>query len=418
MRSRLRIFALVGLVATAVDFLVFLALSDKGLALADLVAMSLAAAVSYGLNRQLTFRGESNARWVRNPVVFAATAVAAGLLDLVVVLIVVEWTPTWLAKVLGIAAAATVRWGVYRWVLFNIVRRELAERQDRGPSPGDLRLSVVVPAYNEERAIATTIAALYSELEALVGAPEMEVLVVDDGSTDGTSAAAAAAGARVLTQPENGGKGAAVRAGVLAARGRSIIFTDADLAYPPAMVAVLLAELEAGWDVVVGSRRHDETTTLVRARRLRELGGRVINWLTHLVLLGHFRDTQCGIKGFRGDVGKSIFERTTIDGFGFDVEIFLIVEQDQLSLAEVPVSVENRASSSVRIVSDTVLLLRDLIRVRRMAGWGRYRPDPRQQLIVGRSQSMGSEHGESVDSAVSQSAVGQSEDSPQEDRPH
>ncbi len=422
MRSRLRIFALVGLVATAVDFLVFLALSDKGLVLADLVAMGLAATVSYGLNRQLTFRGESNARWVRNPIVFATTAVVAGLLDLAVVLIVIGWTPTWLAKVLSIATAATVRWGVYRWVLFNIVRRELAERQDRGPSPGDLRLSVVVPAYNEQDAIAATIAALRSELEVLVGQQDMEILVVDDGSSDDTSAVATAAGARVLTQPENGGKGAAVRAGVLAARGRSIIFTDADLSYPSAMVAVLLAELEDGWDVVVGSRRHDETTTLVRARRLRELGGRVINWLTHLVLLGHFRDTQCGIKGFRGDIGKAIFERTTIDGFGFDVEIFLIVEQDQLSLAEVPVSVENRASSSVRIVADTVLLLRDLIRVRRMAGWGRYRPDPRQQLVVGRPKSIGPEDGGPEDSVVPQLAVGQSsdgsqEDSPQEDSP-
>ncbi len=422
MRSRLRIFALVGLVATAVDVLVFLALSNRGLVLADLVAMSLAAAVSYGLNRQLTFRGESNARWVRNPVVFAATATAAGLLDLLVVLVVVGWTPTWLAKIFGIAAAATVRWGVYRWVLFNVVRRELAERHDRGPSPGDLRLSIVVPAYNESRAIAATVSALRSELEGLVGPQEMEILVVDDGSSDDTSAVAVRAGARVLTQPQNGGKGAAVRAGVLAARGRSVIFTDADLAYPPAMVAVLLAELEAGWDVVVGSRRHDETTTLVRARRLRELGGRVINWLTHLVLLGHFRDTQCGIKGFRGDIGKAIFERTTIDGFGFDVEIFLIVEQDQLSLAEVPVSVENRASSSVRIVSDTVLLLRDLIRVRRMAGWGRYRPDPRQQLIVGRPQSIGSEHRGSEDSVVSQSddsprQDSQSSDSPQDDSP-
>lgn len=382
MRSRLRIFALVGLLATGVDLWLFVLLRGGGTIRADFVALLAAAAVSYTLNRFLTFRGERNARWVRNPLVFASTAVVAGLLDVVVVLVLVESTSPWQAKSLGIAAAATVRWGVYRWILFGVVRRELSERIDRGTDPGEVRLSIVVPAYNEEASIADTVTRLRAELEPIVGADELEIVVVDDGSPDATSAAASGTGATVLIQPENRGKGAAVRAGVLAAKGRAVIFTDADLAYPASMVSVLLAEIEQGWDVVVGSRRHEETTTLVRARKLRELGGRVINWFTHLVLLGHFRDTQCGIKGFRGEIGKVIFERTTIDGFGFDVEIFLIAEQDKLSLSEVPVSVENRAGSSVRLVADTALLIRDLIRVRRMAGWGRYRPDPRQQLIV------------------------------------
>ncbi len=393
MRSRLRVFALVGLVATAVDLGVFLVLrgqSTGNTIRADILALFVAAVVSYTLNRQLTFRSQQNARWVRNPLIFASTAVVAGALDIVVVVALVEQIPGGLAKALGIAAAATVRWGVYRWVLFGVVRRELSERRQRPSAPGTVQLSVVVPSFNEQDGIAETIRLLRDELVPVVGEGELEIVIVDDGSSDSTSLEAAEAGANVLTQPENRGKGAAVRAGVLAAKGRYIIFTDADLAYPPSMVALLLAELEAGWDVVVGSRRHEETTTLVRARKLRELGGRVINWFTHLVLLGHFRDTQCGIKGFRGDIGKAIFERTTIDGFGFDVEIFLIVEQDQLSLAEVPVSVQNRAGSSVRIVADSLLLLRDLIRVRRMAGWGRYRPDPRQQLIVEGSRSIGS----------------------------
>ena len=161
-----------------------------------------------------------------------------------------------------------------------------------------------------------------------------------------------------------------------------MIFTDADLAYPPAMVRPILAELENGWDVVVGSRRHEETTTLVRARRIRELGGRAVNWLTHLVLLGHFRDTQCGIKGFRNDIGRAIFERTTIDGFAFDVEIFLIAEQDSLSLTEVPVKVENRQGSSVRLVNDSVKLLRDLVRIRRAAGKDAYRPTVEQESVL------------------------------------
>ncbi|MGB5756236.1 MAG: glycosyltransferase, partial [Acidimicrobiales bacterium] len=176
--------------------------------------------------------------------------------------------------------------------------------------------------------------------------------------------------------------GAAVRAGVLAARGRTVVFTDADLAYPPALVGRILEEVEDGWDMVVGSRRHRETATLVRPRRIREFGGRMINRLTHLVLLGHFRDTQCGLKGFQGDVAKVMFERTRIDGFAFDVELFLIAEQDQLSLLEIAVSVQNRPGSSVSLVGDTVALLADLFRIRRWAGEGVYDPAPAQRAVL------------------------------------
>ena len=150
---------------------------------------------------------------------------------------------------------------------------------------------------------------------------------------------AQAAGAdRVVVQPENRGKGAAVRAGMAVARGRTLAFTDADLAYTPAQLMSLVTAVEDGWDVVVGSRKHTETTTLVRARRLREIGGRVINLLTHAVLLGQYRDTQCGLKAFRSDVAQLLFSKARIDGFAFDVELFHLVERYRLSLAEVPVT--------------------------------------------------------------------------------
>ena len=113
----------------------------------------------------------------------------------------------------------------------------------------------------------TRVRRLRAELEPLAADGGLEILVVDDGSTDGTAAEAAAAGATVVVHPENRGKGAAVRSGVLVARGRTIVFTDADLAYPPDQIAGLVDLVEEGWDVVVGSRRHTDTTTLVRARR-------------------------------------------------------------------------------------------------------------------------------------------------------
>ena len=150
--------------------------------------------------------------------------------------------------------------------------------------------------------------------------------------------------------PVNRGKGAAVRAGMLAARGRTVAFTDADLSYSPDHLIELLEQVEAGWDVVVGSRRHDDTTTLVRARRVREIGGRAINLLTRIVLLGKYRDTQCGLKAFRSDVAQVIFGHSRIDGFAFDVEVFHLVEAYQLSLAEVPVRVVNSSRSTVHVV--------------------------------------------------------------------
>jgi putative flippase GtrA len=352
---------------------------------ANVLALALASGFAYVANRLFTFGGDPNARWVRQPALFFAAATFAGALDTVVLLSVYSATGrVVLAKTLAIAAAAALRWFVYRWILFGVVRRELSSRVDRPPPEGRYRLSVVVPAFDEVDRIASTVERLRATLEPAVGKNELQILVVDDGSSDDTAGVAGRAAADVLRQSENRGKGAAVRAGMVAAEGRTVVFTDADLAYPPRHVLDFLREVENGWDVVVGSRRHEDTVTLVQAHWFREVGGRFVNWLTHIVLLGSFRDTQCGIKGFRGDIGRAIFERCRVDGFAFDVEIFLIAEQDRLSLLEIPVSVENREGSTVRPVHDTVMLFVDFVRVRRAVGWGWYRPNPAQQKVLER----------------------------------
>lgn len=176
----------------------------------------------------------------------------------------------------------------------------------------------------------------------------------------------------MLTHAQNRGKGAAVRTGVLAATGDTVAFTDADLSYAPEQLGGLLEIVESGFDVVVGSRKHEMTRTLVQAGRLREIGGRVINWLTHAVLLGNYRDTQCGLKAFRADAARVIFERSKIDGFAFDVEVFVIAERNGLKLAEVPVTVVNTTRSTVRVARDALLLVRDLFRIRRWLRRGVY----------------------------------------------
>ncbi|CAN5911790.1 glycosyltransferase family 2 protein [soil metagenome] len=253
------------------------------------------------------------------------------------------------------------------------IRRALATRRRRPQAPGKARLSVVLPAYEEAGRIGAVVTRVRSELGPLVGDDELEIIVVDDGSGDTTADEARAAGAdQVLVQSSNRGKGAAVRAGVLAATGRTVAFTDADLAYAPGQVARLLDQVEAGWDVVVGSRYHRRTTTVVRARRLREVGGRAINAAARTVLVGRHPDTQCGLKAFRSDIARILFERGRIEGFAFDVELFLLVERYGFSLTEVPVRVENSDDSTVNVGRDALRLLVDLARIARAVRRGRY----------------------------------------------
>jgi dolichyl-phosphate beta-glucosyltransferase len=232
---------------------------------------------------------------------------------------------------------------------------------------------VVVPAYREADAIAGTVDRIRAELAAVAADGGLEVVVVDDGSGDGTADAARAADAdQVLAFTENRGKGAAVRAGMLAATGRTLVFTDADLSYAPAQIERLLAAVEDGWDVVVGNRHHEGSTTIVAAGALRQVGGRAINLATRAVLVGPHQDTQCGLKAFRSDVARTIFGHSRIDGFAFDVEVIHLVERYGLSLEAVEVEVVNSDSSTVHVVRDALLLLADLVRVRRWGATGAY----------------------------------------------
>ena len=283
------------------------------------------------------------------------------------------------AAAAGVCAAALI---LHRRRRHDELRTSLDRRRERGPAPGQVRLSVIVPAYREER-IAFSVNQLRTGLAEVASNGGLEVIVVDDGSHDGTAELAEAAGADVvIRQPVNRGKGSAVRTGMLAARGRVVAFTDADLSYSPDQIATLLGEVEDGWDVVVGSRRHTDTVALVREHRLREIGSRGINVLTKFVLLGEHRDTQCGLKAFRSDVGRLIFTHSHVDGFAFDVEVFHLVERYNLSLREVPVRVENQSRSTVHVVRDAVRLVRDLFRIRSWDLQGVYEIDPSERDLV------------------------------------
>ena len=381
----MRRFAVVGVLATAIDIGVAVALLRRGWSLptADLVALAVAAAFAHPLHRAITLRDDPFTRWMRSPGAFAAVVTTAGLVDM----LVLSWvridgtlTDDILSKATAVAAAAIVRAVAYRTLLFRVVRREQEHPVRRPLSEGTHRLTVVLPAYREADRIGDTVTRVRTELgERLGGTPDtLQIVVVDDGSDDDTSGAAAAAGADTVVRLEaNSGKGAAVRAGVAAATGSTIAFTDADLAYSPAQIADLMTLVEDGYDMVVGSRRHTDTRTLVAAGRIREAGGRLVNLATHALLLGQYHDTQCGLKAFRADAARALFDASRLDGFAFDVELFHLAERWRLPLAEVPVEVEYSDRSTVSALSDGLRLVADLIRVRQAARRGDY-PNPTQ----------------------------------------
>ena len=352
------------------------------LVVADLAAIAVASVLSYLLHRLVTFRSDPYVRWVEIPPAFFGVAAVAATVDVIVLRGLFagtgfDSTATLVeAKVVALLAAGAVRLVGYRWVLLGELTWARRVRWARPPAPGDYRLSVVVPAYDEADRIGDTVRRLRADLTRGTGDlldRDVEVVVVDDGSSDSTAEAALAAGAaQVVVQPRNRGKGAAVRLGMLAARGRTVVFTDADLAYGPSQVARVAAAVEDGWDVAIGDRRHPETRTLVAPSRLRTWGSRVINWLGYAVLLGSFRDTQSGLKAFRSDVARFVFTRTRVDGFAFDIEVLHLVERHQLSLIEVPVEVVNSSRSTVSAARDAGRLIVDLLRIRHWSAEGAY----------------------------------------------
>ena len=326
MTSWMRRFAAVGVVATAVDIGLAVALLSTGwpVTVADPIALLAAATVARILHRLVTLPDDPFARWIREPAMFAAVVVIAGVVDLVVLAAIHTGDSSGSdlrAKATAVLAAALVRAVAYRFLLFRAVRVDQGQPRSRPVEPGRPRLSLVVPAFREADRIGATLMRIRHDLGPLIGdhRRDLEVVIVDDGSDDETAEAALSAGADQLIRLEhNSGKGAAVRAGVFAATGSTVSFTDADLAYGPAQMAQLMVLVESGYDMVVGSRKHTDTRTLVRVGRLREAGGRLVNLATHALLLGQYRDTQCGLKAFRADVARDLFEASTLTGFAFN----------------------------------------------------------------------------------------------------
>jgi len=239
-----------------------------------------------------------------------------------------------------------------------------------------LSLSVIIPAFNEESRLPPYLSSIIGYLEQRGGG--WEVIVVDDGSRDATQAVVRAVMAtcpsvRLIPLGENHGKGAAVRAGMLAATGALRLFCDADGATPIVELQRLERALSAGADIAIGSRAIRGRDTRVEGTLHRKVIGTAYNWLVRLIVVPGVHDTQCGFKLFRGDVAERVFAAQRLSGFGFDVETLFLARKCGYVLREVPVNWRDRPGGKVRLLRDSIRMFLDLVKLRRSWAAGVYR---------------------------------------------
>lgn len=235
-----------------------------------------------------------------------------------------------------------------------------------------MELSVVIPAYNEEGRLEKSLSQLSDYLSGQY--KEYEIIVVDDGSLDGTRSIVEKSAGRipnlkVISNSKNMGKGYSVKKGVLASSGDIILFSDADLSTPIDQVAKLERVIrEEGYDIAIGSRAAGDSVILKRQNILREYMGKIFNMLVHLILMKGIRDTQCGFKLFKRDIALDIFSIQKIDGFSFDAEILYIAKKRGYRIKSVPIIWSNSPNSRVKLLFSSLDMFFDLIRIRRLHG--------------------------------------------------
>lgn len=226
-------------------------------------------------------------------------------------------------------------------------------------------LSLVIPAYNESGIIADTLRTVTARLERMD--PDYELILVDDGSTDGMEELARPfenSHVRLEGYRPNRGKGCAVRTGMLAAAGEYVFYTDADLAYGLENIPDMLEKLRAtGADLVIGSRKLSGDGYRDYPP-LRLLASKCFSFLTRLIS-GLPYDTQCGIKGFRREAARTIFSGCATDGFAFDFEVLLRARRLGMRIEQEAVSVVNHRDSKINVLRDSLRMFRDVLRIRR-----------------------------------------------------
>jgi dolichyl-phosphate beta-glucosyltransferase len=228
-------------------------------------------------------------------------------------------------------------------------------------------VTIVIPAYNESKRLPPTLERVIAYAQRQPR--RVDLLIVDDGSKDGTAdLARQVVGDRmpltVLVNEPNRGKGFSVRRGMLEATGDCVLFTDADLSTPIEELDGLLAEIEKGADIAIGSRAMPGSKIEVHQPWWRERAGRLFGFVTRTIALPGIYDSQCGFKCFRREAAQAIFPLQTLGGWAFDVEVLVIARKLGFCVAQVPVHWVNDPNSKVHMLSDGPKMVLDMIRAR------------------------------------------------------
>lgn len=233
---------------------------------------------------------------------------------------------------------------------------------------GALKLSVVIPMYNESARLGASMPKLV-EYFSRQSYP-YEIVAVDDGSKDGTPALArellsSLPRVRVIEQQPNRGKGAAVKTGMLAANGAFVMFCDADLATPPSELDKFWPMLHKGYEVVIGSRKMPGANIVRHQPLWRETLGKVFTWLTDKIATRNISDVTCGFKCFSHSAAQQVFSRSVLTDWSFDAEVLFIAQKRGYRIKEVPVTWHDEPGTKVRIVRDATQALLGLLKIRR-----------------------------------------------------
>jgi dolichyl-phosphate beta-glucosyltransferase len=227
--------------------------------------------------------------------------------------------------------------------------------------------SIVIPAYNEGRRLGATLEKVLAYVHGQGW--DVEVIVVNDGSRDNTAHlvrefAAKDPALRLLENPGNRGKGYSVRNGMLHARGRILLFSDADLSSPIEEAPKLFQALEAGTDIAIGSRWLRAETQTQRQPLHRQVFGRIFNLMLRLTLGLKFKDTQCGFKAFKAPAAKTIFPLQRIERWGFDPEILFLARKFGFKVQEIPVAWGHSGEARINPLVDGFRMFLEMLHIR------------------------------------------------------
>lgn len=375
-------YCVVGVLGTLIDLGIFAALVEishidpktSHLTYVFVTAGFVVAVINnFILNKIWTFGLAQKKNTKKQFIKFVITAVIGLLISNVLMYLWITVFLIWHIAAKLLTSAIVLVWNFFANKYWTFRIRVL--QKGAKPVSHSIEYSIIIPAYNEAKRITATLQSVLSFLEKK--SYSWEVIVVDDGSKDDTMAvveeiAKGTSGLSVLRQHENRGKGAAVRAGVLAARGEYVLFTDADNSTPIEELNVF-ETLKKEADIIIGSRYLKDSRVEIKQPWYRIMISRASNLLIQAFLVDGIRDTQCGFKMFHYEAAQDIFGRMKVDGFGFDMEALALAEVIGYTIKEVPVSWYDAPNSRLRPVKDTLRTFGDLVYIKLNIWTGKYK---------------------------------------------